>query len=85
MNMAFQRIDGFGNMKPSVQSLLTRNMHQVLGHDLKTPVEFVICWTPGGKDKGGTAYAIRLARDFAIPVFNLANEDEIEKLRNYLC
>ena len=34
---------------------------QVLGLDLKTPSKFLICWTPEGKEKGGTATAIKLA------------------------
>lgn len=49
----------------------TRNMAQVLGPDLKTPVEFVVAYTEGGKLVGGTAQAIRVAKDHDIPVFNL--------------
>lgn len=31
-----------------VQKLHARNVHQVLGTDLKSPVDFVVCWTPDG-------------------------------------
>lgn len=48
-----------------------RNMHQVLGRDLETPVDYVICWTPDGKASGGTGQAIRVAEHFRIPVLNL--------------
>lgn len=48
-----------------------RNCHQVLGLDLRTPVEFVVAYTEGGKLVGGTAQAIRVAKDHDIPVFNL--------------
>src|SRR5665213_2210255 len=43
------------------RALHARNCHQILGRDLKTPVEFVVCWTKGGKLVGGTAQALRIA------------------------
>ncbi len=49
-----------------------RNIYQVLGRDLKTQVSFVICWTPEGKEIGGTRTAIVLAKRNKIPVYNLA-------------
>ena len=52
-----------------------RNCYQVLGFDLKTPADFIICWTPNGKPVGGTAQAIRIAEEHNIPVFNLASID----------
>lgn len=62
--------------KPSALSeagwkFMSRNSYQVLGEDLKTPVEFVLCWTRDGKLKGGTAQALRIAKDRNIPIFNL--------------
>jgi len=51
----------------------TRNVFQILGHDLNTPVQKVICWTPEGKVVGGTATAIRLAERNQIEVINYAN------------
>ena len=51
--------------------LHARNVHQILGRDLKTPVEFVSCWTPGGALIGGTATAIRIANAYDIRVINL--------------
>jgi hypothetical protein len=60
----------------------TRNVFQILGLQLKAPVEFVICWTPEGEVEeshlsirtGGTATALRLAFQLSIPVYNLAYE-----------
>jgi len=49
----------------------TRNMAQVLGPELNSMVEFVVCYTEGGKLVGGTAQAIRVAKDHKIPIFNL--------------
>lgn len=51
--------------------LHARNCHQVLGADLRTPSKFLICWTKGGGQYGGTATAIKLAMRWQIPVFNL--------------
>jgi hypothetical protein len=64
--------------KPSTLSesgwkLMSRNSYQVLGKDLNTPVDFVICWTKDGKASGGTGQAIRIAQDRRIPIFNLKN------------
>lgn len=61
----------------------TRNVYQVLGFDLQTPVDFVVCWTEDGKIAGGTATAIRLAKRNNIPVYNMAvynKEDIINKI-----
>ncbi len=33
----------------------------------------VVCWTPGGRGRGGTGSAIRLARSREIPVHDLAD------------
>jgi hypothetical protein len=67
--------------------LLARNTFQVLGRDLRTPSKTVICWTVDGKDTGGTAIAIRIAQENAIPVFNLfvsqAAVDLNETIRQY--
>jgi hypothetical protein len=52
---------------------MSRNSYQVLGSDLKSPVDFVLCWTKDGKASGGTGQAIRIATHYKIPVFNLKN------------
>ena len=55
------------------KSMMWRNAFQVLGEDLKTPVRFIMCWTEGGKIKGGTGQALRMAAAYKIPVFNLGS------------
>lgn len=37
--------------------------------------KFVVCWTEGGKDIGGTGVTIRMAHTLNIPVFNLGAGD----------
>lgn len=65
-------------------SLMARNGHQVLGADLKTPCEFIICWTKDGKELGGTAQAMRIARYYKIPIVNLFFQAHYESLMNRL-
>lgn len=65
------------------KKLMARNSHQVLGMDLQSPVDFVVCWTPedhNGVPQGGTSQAIRIAVANGIPVFNLWREGEYERL-----
>lgn len=58
-----------------------RNCYQILGMDLETPCDFVLCWTPGGKVVGGTGQALRLATAREIPIFNLGSmsQDEVNE------
>ncbi len=51
--------------------LHTRNVYQVLGPDLNTPSDFLICWTKDGRPTGGTATAINLALKHGIMVYNI--------------
>lgn len=59
------------NAPKSIIKLHGRNVYQVLGRDLKTPSEVVLCFTEGGKIVGGTATAINLALKNNIPVINI--------------
>lgn len=52
-------------------AIKARNVMQILGHDVQTPTEFVVCWTEDAKPAGGTGFAIRLAMDHEIPVINI--------------
>lgn len=56
----------------TAQKFHRRNSYQVLGQDLVSPVAFVVCWTKGGRRKGGTGQALRIAEHFDIPIFDLA-------------
>lgn len=59
-----------GALSDAGWKFMSRNSYQVLGRDLKTPVEFVLCWTRDGKASGGTGQALRIAKDYKIPIFN---------------
>ncbi len=58
-----------------------RNCHQVLGCDLRTPSDFIICWTKNGKGLGGTGQALRIAKEYNIPIFDIGNYNEIEIIK----
>lgn len=58
-------------LSPAAELLMGRNVYQVLGYFLKSPADFIVCWTKDGKASGGTGQAIRIATDLTIPVFNL--------------
>ena len=65
-------------------------MHQILGRDLQSPVDFVVCYTPDGSltgygtDTGGTATALRLAYRNNIPVINIKRPEHATAVANYL-
>jgi hypothetical protein len=60
------------------RALLARDAHEVLGPDLASPVQLVVCWTAGGSLDGegvyadGTGQTLRIAHAHRIPVLNLA-------------
>lgn len=77
----------------AVRKLIARNGQQILGKNLDSPVEFVICFTHDGctkgeertKDTGGTGQAIEIASAHNVPVFNLKKGDiELQMLYEYL-
>ena len=55
---------------PVARDFMGRNTYQILDLDLKTPAEFVCCWTRNGEIDGGTGQALRIANDLGIPVLN---------------
>jgi hypothetical protein len=95
LEMANEIVPHFKYVKYPVKLLFARNMHQVLGADLISPVDFVVCWTDDGAESeeqcsaktGGTGVAIRLASRLNIPIYNLSNPDRLvdiyEKLLQY--
>jgi len=63
----------FSRLSQAGRKLMSRNSNQVLGPDLNDPVDFILCWTKDGKASGGTGQALRMAKDYNIPIFNLKN------------
>ena len=84
-------------LHPFAKKCMARNVLQIMGPSAQPVLEeemssMVICWTKDGAettddtsiDTGGTGQAIRVAYDYAIPVFNLKNEDALDRLTKHL-
>ena len=69
------------NLKQGAKRLQSRNSFQVLGQDLNTPCDFIICYTKNGKGQGGTGQAIRIAKDKYVPVFDCGKYDNIQEIK----
>lgn len=72
------------NLSQGAQKLQARNSYQVLGYDLKTPSNFIICYTKGGKGSGGTGQAIRIAKANNIPVFDFGASGTGDRLQEFI-
>lgn len=66
---------------PGERRLHARNSHIILGENLDSPVQQIICWTPEGKLVGGTSQALRISQDYQIPIYNLASPENL----NFIC
>lgn len=92
MQMAATVHPAWDRLTRGPRALHARNVGQILGADLATPVAFVVCWTPDGCESeetrssttGGTGTAIALASRHGIPVINLKNPDARPRLRDLL-
>ena len=74
-----------------VHRLMIRSTFQVLGIDLKSPADFVLCWTPDGSkgyktspSTGGTGQALRLAYSREIRIYNLANPIDFKLAQDWV-
>jgi len=72
------------NLSQGARKLQARNSHQVLGLDLNTPSDFIICWTKNGKQSGGTGQALRIAKAYGTPIFNAGKYNDIDKCKEEL-
>lgn len=76
-------------LNENVRKLMGRNAYQVLGQDLKTKSDFIVCWTDNQADdssipailnrSGGTGQALRIAVAHGIKIFNLASGKDFQK------
>ena len=54
-----------------VKLLKCRNVFQILGRDMCSNSDLVVCWTPNGEVVGGTGLALKIAKEHNIPIINL--------------
>jgi hypothetical protein len=71
-NLARQYHQKYDSLSDAVKKLMMRNCCQVLGLELNKPVDVVICWTPKASGSGGTGQALRIAKDYDIPIYDMA-------------
>lgn len=69
----------------TAKALHARNVHMIVGPDVLKPelARFLICWTPGAREVGGTGQTIRIAEYFGVEVFNLALAHHRERLEGW--
>lgn len=72
LEQAFMHHPDWASIKEEdVRLEMGRYTHLILGQDLKTPCQFLICYTNGGKaEEDDSAQVIRLADSNLIPVFD---------------
>lgn len=86
---AFESVDKFhpspSSLSEAARKLMARNYRQIVGTGIedRQDSKFVICWTPNGELKGGTAQAIKIANSLNIPVFNLAIEADYRRILDW--
>lgn len=75
----------YGQLKEGGKRLMCRNTHQVLGFKEYPRAEFVVfCANEvAGEVSGGTAQAVKIARDIGVPTFNIRYNGS-KQLREYL-
>lgn len=69
----------WNSLSEGAKKLQARNSHQILGITLNKPSRFVICWTEYGIGNGGTGQAIRIAKDYNIPIFDCGKYNSIQE------
>ena len=74
MKIAERLHPAWDRCRAGVRRMHARNVAILLGPNLDTPVDAVVCWTEDGKIKGGTGMGLLIARERKIPVINLATE-----------
>lgn len=69
------------SLSDPAQRLIARNTHEILGAECVAPCSMVVTWTSDGSigettvHTGGTGQALRVAKAYEIPIFNLRLDD----------
>lgn len=82
----------WNNLPDWGRKLHGRSAYQVLGIDLNSPSDVLICWTYDGCESdsrrnmytGGTGTAISIADYYNIPIINLKNNNAIKRVEDIL-
>lgn len=79
MDLAKKYHPAWNRCSPTARLMHARNCNIILGPHLIEPVAFILCWTLNGLVQGGTGQALRLAKDYMIPVCNLGKAKTVEE------
>lgn len=71
MEIAARFHPSWDKLKPWHKPLMARNASQCLGEHLERPSDIIVCYTPNGKEKGGTGQSMRMGAGLDIPVLNI--------------
>ncbi len=85
MEIASRFHPAWNRCSDGAKKMHTRNVYQILGLNLETPTNGVVCWTPNGSGSGGTGQAIRIAKAYEIPVFDLGDFNTLQKIESHYC
>ena len=92
MELSAKFFSRFKEIKEVAQKITAVNAYMVLGSNLRDPVKFLVVWTPDGAETtdkvnarttGFTAQSIKIACASKIPVFNLHNQDALQRCKDY--
>lgn len=67
-----------------VKKLMARNSQIILGELCDEQVRFVVCWTPKGRQVGGTSQGMRIAKAYGIKVYNIYFKVELIELIEFI-
>lgn len=73
----------YDKLSQGALKLHLRNLNQVLGINLDSPSQFLICWAKmdkQGTPTGGTRTAWMVAQKYSVPCFNLARKEDLERI-----
>jgi len=80
---ASKHVSHWDRLKLNDKIFHSRNIGLILGSDNQTFSDLAICWTPEGKEIGGSRTGILVCKDRGIPLFNLGQKTSLTKLRKY--
>jgi len=91
-DIAVQHHPAWHRLTMPQRRFMARNTQQALGEFVFEPCDMVVCYTKDGcedgtmttKNTGGTGMCLRLATHFNIPIFNLKNNNSVDKLLDFV-
>ena len=91
--IASQYHPAWAGLEESHRKLMMRNGFQILGPDLQSPVQMVVCYAKGSvidaRDRvvdvrGGTGQAVRVASEQPVITYNLALPDHLAAIQAFI-